>query len=314
MSFLSRLFGSKSPAGAAEDIDAQLARLEAEAGTARPGYVGSAFNRAGDLALKAERPDQAVSYYGRGIDAFLEDGQRELARGVANKIIRVRPTAIRTLCTLTWLDLAARHQATALLHLRDYSAAAKEASQGDRAATHMYAMARVSPDSQFVDAVADALDSLDFVNRAKEVRSWATGGAPDAIVAGEALSEACVAAALGSNSPDTLMLSDEMGGATEDDSAELSEELAEEDSGGEVSEAGSFDADSGSGDSVTAVAEHAEVDRGETGPDETFSGEAPSDGTLSDERPPLVSDPSTGKQGEKRGKSRKRRRGKKNRH
>jgi hypothetical protein len=210
MSFLSRLFRSKSPTGSAEHIDSELARLEADAGTARPGYVGSAYNRAGDLALKAERPDQAVSYYGRGIDAFLDEGQRELARGVANKIIRVRPTAVRTLCTLTWLDLAARHQATALHHLRDYSAAAKEASQGDRAATQMYAMARVSPDSQFVDAVADALDGLDFVNRAKEVRGWATAGAPDAIADGEALSEACVAAALGSNDPDTPMLTDEM--------------------------------------------------------------------------------------------------------
>ncbi|MDG2282176.1 MAG: hypothetical protein P8L45_03605 [Longimicrobiales bacterium] len=33
---------------------------------------------------------------GRAIDAFLEDRQREPARGVANKTIRVRPSAIRS--------------------------------------------------------------------------------------------------------------------------------------------------------------------------------------------------------------------------
>jgi len=226
VSFLSRLFSSNpSPSGGGKDVDAQLARLEVEAEEARPGYVGSAYNRAGDVALKAELADQAVGYYGRAIDAFLEDAQRELARGVANKIVRVRPTAIRTLCTLTWLDLAARHQATALLHLRDYTAAAKEASQSVRAATQIYAMARLSPDAQFVDAVGDALDGLAFGNRAKEVRGWSADGAPDALDDPEALSEACMSAALRSNDRDAILLSDdiEASEASGDDSAGAAE-------------------------------------------------------------------------------------------
>ena len=41
-----------------------------------------------------------------------------------NKLIRVHPGAVRTLCTLLWLDLGARHMATALMHLRDYIEAA----------------------------------------------------------------------------------------------------------------------------------------------------------------------------------------------
>lgn len=101
MSFLSRLFGSKPAAGGSADIEAKLQRWEAEAKNAAPGYVGTAFNKAGDLALKNGQADRAVGYYGRAIDAFLEDAQREAARGVANKIIRVRPSAVRTLCTLT---------------------------------------------------------------------------------------------------------------------------------------------------------------------------------------------------------------------
>ena len=59
------------------------------------------MNRAGDLCLRAGDRVRALRYYGRAIDALLGDGQPEAARGVANKIIRVHPDAIRTLCTLT---------------------------------------------------------------------------------------------------------------------------------------------------------------------------------------------------------------------
>ena len=108
MSFLSKLFGSKSASSPAKDVEEELRKLELEAENALPGYVGTAFNRAGDLALRHGQADRSMAYYGRAIDAFLEDGQSVAARGVANKIIRVRPTAVRTLSTLTWLDLASR--------------------------------------------------------------------------------------------------------------------------------------------------------------------------------------------------------------
>ena len=99
MSFLSKLFGSKDDSPAKGDVRLleRLEKLESEAESANPGYVGTSYNRAGDLALRVGDPARAVANYGRAIDAFLEDGQREAARGVANKIIRVRPSAVRTL-------------------------------------------------------------------------------------------------------------------------------------------------------------------------------------------------------------------------
>ena len=220
MSFLSRLVGSKGTAQGPKDIDAALKRLEGEAERAAPGYVGTSYNKAGDLALKAGQSDRALGYYGRAIDAFLEDMQREAARGVANKIIRVRPTAVRTLCTLTWLDLAARHQATALLHLRDYVAGAKEAGQNARAATQIYEMAKLSSDAEFVDAVADSLDSLDFSNRAEEVRVWTAEGSPNAIEDSNELSDACLRAAVRSNDRNAPMLDEDVAGEAEASAAE----------------------------------------------------------------------------------------------
>ena len=201
MSFLSRLFGSKDePAQPKGKLTQRLERLEEEAQNAAPGYVGSSYNRAGDMALREGDPERAVGYYGRAIDAFLEDEQPEAARGVANKIIRVRPHAVRTLCTLMWLDLAAKHSATALLHLRDYVVAAKEAKQYALAAGQIYEMARLVPDREILGAVADALDGLDFAKRADEVREWESkGGSPAVVTDPEALAIACLKAAARSN-------------------------------------------------------------------------------------------------------------------
>ena len=197
MSIFSRLFGPKGSGSG--DLEARLKKLEAEAETAGPAYVGTAYNRAGDVALRGEQRDRAVSYYGRAIDAFLQDGQREAARGVANKIIRVRPTAVRTLCTLTWLDLAARHSATALLHLRDYVDAAKAIDRTGIAANQIYEMAKIAPDEEFIAAVADALDVLDYGYLGEEVRGWVKSGSPDVVADSVELADACLHAAIKSN-------------------------------------------------------------------------------------------------------------------
>jgi len=208
MSFLSRLFGSGPKTEGARGVEAQFEKLEEEAKHAHPSFVGTSLNKAGDLAQRAGQEDRALAYYGRAIDAFLDDEQREAARGVANKLIRVRPSAVRTLCTLTWLDLAAGHTATALLHLRDYVAAAGEAGQQARAATQIYAMARLSADPEIVASIADSLDSLDYPTRGEEVRRWASDGAPGAIEDARELAESCLRAAIRSNDRDTELLRD----------------------------------------------------------------------------------------------------------
>jgi hypothetical protein len=201
MSFLSKLFGSKeAPTEATGGLTQRLERLEKEAQNAAPAFVGTSLNRAGDLALKEGDLDRATTYYGRAIDAFLEDEQPEAARGVANKIIRLRPHAVRTLCTLMWLDLAAKHTATALLHLRDYAASAKKAKQSPLAASQIFDMALIVPDAEVLGAIADALDGLDYSDRAAQVRGWENdGGAPSALKDRDELAAACIKAAVRSN-------------------------------------------------------------------------------------------------------------------
>jgi len=182
------------------DLETMLERLERESDTAGPGFQWGPLNRAGDLCLRAGDHGRALEYYGRTIDTLLADEQREAARGVANKIIRVHPGALRTLCTLTWLDLAARHMAPALLHLRDYVDGAKDEGQEAITSEQIFEMARVSPESEFLGAAADALDRLDYPEKAGIVREWLrAGGSPEALRDPEELAHACLEAAIGSN-------------------------------------------------------------------------------------------------------------------
>lgn len=191
---------SRPEAGGPADLDRQLADLEAESKRAGPGLQWGPLNRAGDLCLRAGDRARALDYYGRTIDTLLADEQREAARGVANKIIRVHPGALRTLCTLTWLDLAARHMATALLHLRDYVEGALEAGREEITAGQILEMARVNSDEEFLGAAADALDRLGHPEKAGVVREWLrTGGSPESITGSEELATACLEAAINSN-------------------------------------------------------------------------------------------------------------------
>jgi tetratricopeptide (TPR) repeat protein len=189
------------PANWEEELEA----FEREARRAPRAFQGTPLNRAGDLCLRAGDRQRALRYYGRAIDALLGDGQPEAARGVANKIIRVHPEAIRTLCTLTWLDLGSRHGATALMHLRDYVAAAQRGRQEYLAADQIFAMARVMPSDEFLASAADALDQLGFAERASEVRAWLMdeAGSPDAIHDDDRLARHCLSAAVGSNQRQT---------------------------------------------------------------------------------------------------------------
>lgn len=201
MSFLSKIFGSAPRRDRSErSLEERIAELEAQAGREAAGYQGMPLNRAGDLCLEAGDKERALKFYGRAIDALLEDQQREAARGVANKIIRVHPGAVRTLCTLTWLDLASHHLATALLHLRDYLDGVERAGMQDIARDHIMEMARVVPEVEFLDAVADALDRLNMSAEADRVREWAAqGGSPAAMHDPEELTTYCLYAAVGSN-------------------------------------------------------------------------------------------------------------------
>lgn len=170
-----RWFQSKpAPQSTNNDVAATLPErlkvLEREADEARLGFRGTPLNRAGDLCMQAKETGRALEYYGRAIDAYLHDGHPELARGVAQKLIRVHPGAVRTYCTLTWLDLGLGYLADARTHVGGYVAAARRAGREDLAIQQVREMARTVADHGFRMAAATALDDLGDRGGARELR------------------------------------------------------------------------------------------------------------------------------------------------
>ncbi len=182
-----------------EALEPRLAVLEQEAEIASDGFQGVPLNRAGDLCFGAGDRDRALRYYGRAIDAYLQDEQPEAARAVAQKIIRLHPNAVRTLCTLTWLDLAAGHVADAIRHANAYVAAAMEGGRQDLARPHLLEMAKTVSDSDFRETVAEGLEKLGFEEDASEVDGWQNGKGPAGVEDPSDLRECSFAAAVGAN-------------------------------------------------------------------------------------------------------------------
>ena len=193
--------GSSAPPETVQDVDeSALAVLEAKAEEAALGFRWISLNRAGDLCEKGGDRLRALSYYGRAIDAMLEDGQPEPARGIATKIVRIHPEAVRTLCTLTWLDLASDHLASVLEHLAKYVEAARRGGREALAAEQIFEMAKVVPGRQFLESAAEALDQLGHEEESDQVREWAEAGkAPSAVEDSHELTERCLSGAIGSN-------------------------------------------------------------------------------------------------------------------
>jgi len=202
MKRLSGLFRSKKPNvdHRAPVTETVLADLEEQAGNADLGLRWVPLNRAGDLCDRAGNRSQALHYYGRAIDAMLEDGQPEPARGLATKIVRIHPEAVRTLCTLTWLDLASHHMASVVVHLNEYVASALKGGREDIAGEQIRLMAQVVADAEFRSAAAEALDALDLTDAAAEVRARIEAGdPPEGEGDSEDWTDLCLSHALGSN-------------------------------------------------------------------------------------------------------------------
>lgn len=202
MKRLSGLFRSKKPAvdRRAPLTEATLTDLEEQADTAELGFRWVPLNRAGDLCERAGDRARALQYYGRAIDAMLEDGQPEPARGLATKIVRIHPAAVRTLCTLTWLDLASHHMASVVVHLNEYVASAIKGDRRDLAGEQIYMMAHVVAEEDFRLAAADALTAVGRADDATEVRDWVKAGqAPHDGESPGDWTDRCLSHALGSN-------------------------------------------------------------------------------------------------------------------
>ena len=193
---MKRWFRSDANEGPGKEaaLTERLEVLERESEQATLGFRGTPLNRAGDECLQAGERERGLAYYGRAIDAYLQDGNPEPARGVAQKLIRVHPHAVRTYCTLTWLDLGLGYLADARTHVGGYVAAARRAGREDLAIPQVREMARTVSDSEFLKATSTALYDLGDDNASREIRDSLPTG-PELETQDQDVSERCFAAA-----------------------------------------------------------------------------------------------------------------------
>jgi hypothetical protein len=180
--------------------DRRLTELAAEAEKASPGSRWAVFNRLGDAYLKAGDRARALKYFGKAIDALLEDDQPEPARAVAKKVVRLHPEAVRTHCTLTWLDLASLKLPAATRSLQEYAMASRRGKRETFACGQILEMARMVSDPGFLVEASRALADLGCETDSAQARAWAeSGGSPDAPRDRRTLYISCLKAAAGSN-------------------------------------------------------------------------------------------------------------------
>ena len=191
-----RWFRSDSTEGPEHEgtLTERLEELERESERATLGFTGAPLNRAGDECLQAGARERGLAYYGRAIDAYLHDGNPELARGVAQKLIRVHPQAVRTYCTLTWLDLGLGYLADARTHLGGYVAASRRAGREDLAIPQVKEMATTVSDAEFLRATSTALQDLGDDDASRELRDSLPAD-PESEAQDEDVRERCFAAA-----------------------------------------------------------------------------------------------------------------------
>lgn len=176
-----------------EDLAAQAEKAPASARWAM-------FNRLGDAYLKSGDRSRALRYFGRAIDCLLQDDQPEPARAVARKVVRLHPEAVRTLCTLVWIDLASLRTAAAASTLQDYADAARNGSHRSLTCGQILEMARLVADRRFLEQAHTALETLGCSTDAAQVKEWADAeGSPEALSDPKELYAVCLKAAIGSN-------------------------------------------------------------------------------------------------------------------
>ena len=181
-------------------LERRLEQLEREAAQADPGFRGIPLNRAGDLCMRTGHTDRALDYLGQAIDSYLEDEQPDAARAVANKLIRRHPRAVRTLCTITWLDLAGGYLGDALLHLGEYVEAARRSGKTELCRDQIISMARIIDDEQFRRTAAEGIKDLGFPEDAATIREWVDADTgPEGASTTQEVRTRCFEAAVGSN-------------------------------------------------------------------------------------------------------------------
>jgi hypothetical protein len=140
--------------------DAEIAELEKKVHgsprDARPGI----YNRLGDLFAQKGELRTAASWYGLGINSYLETGHFDPAAALCRKLISAVPDVVRARCTLAFLSLGKGFLGDAETEIGDYVRAAMEKNKTRHAVDRLRLMAQATRDAPTLDLIARHLRQL----------------------------------------------------------------------------------------------------------------------------------------------------------
>ncbi len=151
----------RNPRRTREQLENEISGLLAKADVDRmPGSDAAVYNTAGDLYKESGYYDQALSYYGMAIDAYLRVERWDSSASICRKVLRLSPTAVRARCTLAWLAIGKGIPVEAQAHIRGYVSAAIRAGRDNLAVAQLKRMGDAAPSPSVRQAVAEQLLDL----------------------------------------------------------------------------------------------------------------------------------------------------------
>lgn len=164
-----------------DTMSRRVQQLAEKAATASPRYQASLYARAGDLARERGEAGraEALRWYGKSIDAYLEAGRGRAAELICERVLAAYPEVVRARSTLALIAIGHGDPARSRVRILDYvSAVAREQSR-ESAIAALLQMASVTDQPEPRRVIGRGLEELgepDLARRVVEQRAATASG------------------------------------------------------------------------------------------------------------------------------------------
>ena len=147
----------------------KLDALDQWSGPAAGAERAGAFNDAGEICAQSGAYAEAMAYFGRALDAYLETRAVTAAAAMCQKILDLSPESVRPRATLALLALGSNSSATAEERIHEYVEAARKAGQEELAINRLHVMAEATDHRKVRAIIASHLSSLGDKRGSQEI-------------------------------------------------------------------------------------------------------------------------------------------------
>lgn len=126
----------------------------------QPHQKARVLNLAGDMCIDASQLERGLSYYDMAITTLVACEQYDAAVKICEKIIALKPDAVRPFLTLAQLALRRNRTDQARDRIGQYVSAAEAQKLAKVARTHLVELADLSTDAFVLESIAEGLMQL----------------------------------------------------------------------------------------------------------------------------------------------------------